>query len=141
MNAEIIDPSTGRRKFGGPQPGSGRPRKPRAAEHVAEEARKEAAKIAQAFKDAIDPSQPIGVRVHAAKTWLEIENKESELTLREDRELRDMSQEELAQLVASRFTQLVSSGALDPELSSLHGVTVQNGDVIDLDEIGVADGE
>lgn len=127
-----VDPDTGRRRFGGSQPGSGRPRKVRAAELVAEEAQKEARNIAKVLKEAIEPNQPITVRVAAAKQWIEIENKEAELQLKEDRELRDLSHEELVARVSAMFITLQDSGQLDPELSSITGQEVVNGTVREL---------
>lgn len=101
-----IDPETGRRLFGGPQPGSGRPRKKRAAEIVAEAAERSAKDIIDAFKDALDPEQPASVRLQAAKQWLEVENREAALQLQEDKELKDLDQDALIERVAGAILRL-----------------------------------
>jgi hypothetical protein len=125
LNSEVVDPETGRRKFGGPQPGAGRPRKKRAAEIVADEARKEANKIIAALKDSLDPMNPASVRLQGAKQWLDIENKEAALQLqedREDRELQKMDQDELLERVGEAFVRLASAGALDNVLTNQLGI-------------------
>src|SRR5262245_8613930 len=82
-------------KIGGPRPGSGRPRKVRAAEIVAEKARANADKIAQAYIDALDPAKPDAIRLQAARDWLGVENKEGELTRKEEKDLDSMNKNEL----------------------------------------------
>jgi hypothetical protein len=71
----IVDPETGleRRKFGGPQPGSGRPPKRRPIESlqtkfVDDDAANAA--ITQVFMDAIDEDKPISIRLRAANSLL-----------------------------------------------------------------------
>ena len=51
----------------------GRPRTPRASEIAAREAQEHAEEIVQAFRDGLDPSQPIQVRLKAAVEWSKIE--------------------------------------------------------------------
>lgn len=70
-----MDPETGveRRKFGGPQPGSGRPPKVRPIESLQhkftdDEVANQA--ITQVFLDAIDADKPIAVRLRAANSLL-----------------------------------------------------------------------
>jgi hypothetical protein len=127
-NKEVIDPKTGRRRFGGPQPNSGRPRKIRAAEIVAEEATKNARQIVAALVDALDPEQPIKVRIEAAQKWLDIENKESALQLKEDKEWANLSEEELAKRITASFARMVEGGDQMPEeIKSLGQILLGSG--------------
>lgn len=133
LHSKVVDPTTGRRAFGGRQPGAGRPRRVRAAELVAEEAKKSATEIVSALKDALDAGNPASIRVNAAKTWLEIENREADLQLKEDRDFATLSDEELAMRVAEGFMRLSSSGAFDEVLSASvdDEVIVEGGMVVD----------
>jgi hypothetical protein len=101
-------------RFGGPQPGSGRPRKARAAQIVAEAAKEtENAKLMIAsLKDALQPGQPPTVRVQAAKTWLEIEQKEDALQLKEEVVFEGLQREQLQKELAERLLRLQDAGAL-----------------------------
>lgn len=107
-----VDPDTGRRRFGGPQPGSGRPRTKRAAELVAEAAQQNANLIIRAFRDALQQESPIAVRVQAARQWLDVENREAELQLKEEHELAKLEESELRDRVAAALQRLAESGAL-----------------------------
>lgn len=71
----------------GPQFGKlgGRPRKPRATEMIAERARQHSEEIAQVFIDAIDPEQPMKVRLEAANSFAKIDRDEAQLKLQEDK--------------------------------------------------------
>ena len=101
-------------KFGGPQPGSGRPpTKRRAAQAIAEAANNEVNGLIAALKAGIDPKQPASVRVATAEKWINMERQESELKLKEDRQLEDMSADDLRKLIASRFAGLKAGGAAD----------------------------
>lgn len=93
-------------KIGGPRPGSGRPRKKRASEYVAEAARTHANKIVDAFLDSIHETAPAQIRLQAAKDWLLIEQKEAEIQLKEERQFDDMSEKELREMVAANLTKL-----------------------------------
>jgi hypothetical protein len=135
LHAEV-DPETGLRKFGGRQPGSGRPRKVRAAELVADAAQREAKEIAKVFKDAIQPNQPAAIRLQAAKQWLEIENKEATLQMQEDKALAQLSHDELLERVATSFARLAGGGHMDPMLTDMMGEPVQGGQIIELGEEG-----
>lgn len=129
-----VDPVTGRRRFGGPQPGSGRPRKKRAAEMVAEAAQDEAKEITKVFKDLIDAKSPPAIRLAAAREWLAVENKEAELQLKEERSLAEMNHEELLDKVAGALAGLAENGHLDGPLGEMFGQAVQNGTVVTLTE-------
>lgn len=113
MNQEVVDPDTGRRKFGGPQPGSGRPRKKRASEIVAEHAQSQASEIIRVFDDAIDPEQPISIRLQAARQILDIEQKEAALQLEEDKELAKKSSGDLIDEISESLAKLVNAGLIE----------------------------
>lgn len=116
---EIVDPETGRRKFGGPQPGSGRPRKKRAAEAIAERAQQEHDKVARAIFSGLDPRNSPSVRVNTATKIIDIERKERELQLRES-ELDGKTDEEITELLINKLAEWTEAGKLpDPgDLSS-----------------------
>lgn len=98
-------------KIGGPRPGSGRPpTKRRAAQAIAEAANQHTKEIIDAMKSGIDPSQPASVRVNTAEKWINMERQESELKLKEDRQLDDMSAEDLISLIASKFARVKAGG-------------------------------
>lgn len=97
----------------GPQFGKlgGRPRKPRAAEVVAEHARKEADRIIGALDDALDEEQPIRVRMEAAQAFIRIEKDEASLQLDEDR-VDTMPREQLEAEFAEMLSDPVVRGML-----------------------------
>lgn len=100
-------------KLGGPRAGSGRPpTKRRAAQAIAEAANERTKELIAALASGIDPSQPPSVRVNTAEKWVNIERQESELRLKEDRQLEDMTADDLINLIASRFAR-VKAGGLD----------------------------
>jgi hypothetical protein len=90
-------------KIGGAHYGrmGGRPRKPRAGELAAAQAGEHAEEIVRAFRDALDPSQPIGVRLKAASAWLDVERQESRNN--EAHELDQMEHSELVEFLAVRM--------------------------------------
>src|SRR3989304_2804822 len=113
MHDEVIDQETGRRKFGGPQPGSGRPRVTTATELAAEEAAKHKDAIVQVFKDAIDPNNHISARLKGATEWIALEHKQMERDERDEDRLRRAKREELIDVIAFRLARAVSVGAID----------------------------
>lgn len=118
LHSRVVDPETGRRAFGGPQPNSGRPRHRRAGEKVAAAAQENAGKIITALKDALDPEQPAAIRLQAGKTWLDIERQERELQLREERELHELSQEQLIAQIVEKLAKVTGSLPADMDLHS-----------------------
>lgn len=100
-------------KFGGAQPGSGRPRKKRASEIVADEAARMADKMIQAFDDALDKKNPASVRVQAAKELLKIERDEAELQLKEEQALEGMTTRQLIELITNRMGKIKELGPAD----------------------------
>src|SRR4051812_44873671 len=71
---EVVDPSTGQRAFGGPQPGSGRPRKPTISEQVVELAEgKENKRLLRSLFSGLDPQKNSPAqRVRTAKEIIKI---------------------------------------------------------------------
>lgn len=103
-------------KIGGPRAGSGRPRKRRAAELVAEKAQRHADKIWSAFEDALDPSKPDSIRLAAAKELIALEHRESDLQLKEERAFEDTPKDELIAFLVTGFAQLQSGGYLSDDI-------------------------
>lgn len=104
-------------KFGGAQPGSGRPpTKRRAAQKVAEAAEQNAQSIIEAFKagvaaeDANGRINPPSVRVQAAREWITVERQERELSLKEEKSFDEMSAGELIDAIVSKFGRIQAGG-------------------------------
>lgn len=97
----------------GPQFGrlGGRPRKPRAAEAIAEHARKEADRIIQAYDQALD-SEDHRIAMQAADSLVKIEREEASLQLQED---------EFEQLSAREQAEQLKELLEDPALAALIG--------------------
>lgn len=102
-------------KFGGRQPGSGRPKKKRASEIVAEQARVEAENIIEVFRDSIRSDNPASVRLNAAREWLKIEQSEADLQLREERQLDGLSTTQLVEMIMGRLSRVQEFGGVLPD--------------------------
>lgn len=103
-------------KFGGPQPGSGRPRKQRAAQMVAEAAkeRENAQLMIQALRDGLDPEKSsLPTRLQATRDWIKIEKDEDELQMKEEIAFEGLQRDQIARELAERLSKLVESGHLD----------------------------
>lgn len=89
----------------GPQFGKlgGRPRKVRASELIAEEASKNRKKIAQVLEDAIDPEQPITVRMKGVQMITDIESKERSMEMAEDEHYAKMNKDEMIDEMAQKL--------------------------------------
>lgn len=99
-------------RFGGKQPGSGRPRKKRASEVVAEEVSKQATKISkELFRLLHDDSST--VRLKAASKLLEIEAVEVDRQMEEERHLERLRHDELVAEVVYRLERLNGAGVID----------------------------
>jgi hypothetical protein len=116
-------------RFGGPQPGSGRPRKKRASELVAEEAEKNAAKIVQVFKDGIGENVPISSRLQAARDWLAVEEREERMRIDEEKALEGMHRDQLIGVLADRLTKLFDAGVISSPVLEGHAEEIEAGDV------------
>ena len=111
--------------FGGPQPGSGRPRKIRMSEVVADKVRAKAEDVAAAIIDNLDASKQPHIRLAAARQALEVEaiddknrrDDEAEFERKNDSELRQLLAQSLAALNGSGALQgLLEGGIVDAEL-------------------------
>lgn len=105
------DPITGRQLFGGPQPGSGRPRKKRVTESLNEHIEQHADEIFESMLKALRSNKPF-VSLQAAKQMVEVSQMEMVHQAREERQLEDTPTEELVEIVASRLARLAESGAI-----------------------------
>lgn len=88
----------------GPQFGKlgGRPRKPRAAELIAENARKHADEVWKALYSGLDEDNPVRVRQESAMNILRVEREEAHLQIEEDK-LDDMPKEQLIAEIREAF--------------------------------------
>lgn len=107
-----VDPETGRPRFGGAQPGSGRPKKKRVAKMIAERAQeKESKRIMDALFKKLD-SDDDRVSLRAVEAIARIEAKEEELQQKEQ-ELDDKPKDQLIAGLAEVLTRLDKAGELD----------------------------
>jgi len=111
-----------RRKFGGPQPGSGRPRVKRASTRAAEAAAENAQQIIDAFKRGVNSADE-RTALMAAEKWLNVEREEAGLQMDEQRLLEDMSRADLIEMLAKGFAALGDAGVID-----VHAVDAQDED-------------
>lgn len=93
------------------KPGTQKPLKKsseaRAAALVAEAARdqKNAQAIIEVFKDGVANSQPMHIRLKAAQAWIDVEQKDAALRLKENEsDQLQRGREELLELLAGKFT-------------------------------------
>lgn len=98
-------------KFGGPQPGSGRPRKKRASEIVAERVSEEGQAIFDRLMEIVRSGTDSN-SISAGRTLLDIEERESNRTEREDERIDDMNRTQLLAFVAAKLQELNESGAI-----------------------------
>lgn len=102
----------GTRVFGGPQPGSGRPRLKTATETVAEKVAEKGQVIFDALMDGLAKDKPQYVRNDSARTLLTIEQKHLENVREEERELEAMRRDELLDEVTELLVGLDRAGRL-----------------------------
>jgi hypothetical protein len=133
-----------RHRAGGFKKAPGRSKKPRGqsrqriATMVAEAARetKSANQIIDVFKDAIQPTQPMHVRLKAAETWLRVEHEDAKLQIREAAtasEKKDRA--ELLDLLSKKLTSGHSAFLLQKQLkANLNGDVVEGHIVSDSDQ-------
>lgn len=99
-------------KFGGAQPGSGRPKTKKSAnEQVSLRIAGIADKVFDALEAGLDPELSAGVRVNTAKEILKIERDNRELDLKE-KTYEDMSAKELQDNLVEKLWRAVQSGNL-----------------------------
>lgn len=104
-------------KFGGAQPGSGRPRKKRAAEVIAEQASQEG----QAFFDRLMEIVREGTHsnsISAIRELVAIEDREASRMDREDEKIDDLHRDQLLELVFTQIKELSDRGLI-PSLAGV----------------------
>ena len=98
-------------KFGGPQPGSGRPRKKRISEVIAEQVDDEAQtfydRLMQIVREGTDSNA-----ITAARELIAISEKEADRRDRQDEKIDDMHRDQLLLLVAMQFKELSDRGLI-----------------------------
>jgi hypothetical protein len=101
-------------KFGGAQPGSGRPRKKRVAEVIAEKVADEAQtiydRLMQVVREGTDSNA-----ISASRQLIEIEEKEAIRLDREDDKIDSLHRDQLLLLVATQMKELYDRGLI-PDL-------------------------
>jgi DNA invertase Pin-like site-specific DNA recombinase len=99
-------------KFGGPQPGSGRPKTKKSAnELVSARIAGIADQVFEALESGLDPELAASVRVNTAKEMLKIERDNRELDLKE-KSYEDMTAKELQENLVEKLMRAVKSGNL-----------------------------
>jgi hypothetical protein len=98
-------------------------RKKTAADHVAESAAQHAADIVAVFQAAIDSGQPMGTRLKAAQAWLDVEQENRKLDIKEEAEdAKQHSRDELIAILAEKLTAGPAAELLRKQLESEVGV-------------------
>lgn len=106
------DPVTGKPVFGGNHAKiTGRPRKKRPTEIWNDKIEKHAEEIWSALYKAMNSNKEL-ISLQAVKQIVEIANKETDVTLREEKNIENTSTEELINLVSTRLARLAESGKL-----------------------------
>jgi hypothetical protein len=103
----VVDEETGleRRAFGGPQPRSGRPRKPRASEVIAEKVQGDAEDFYAKLKEIAD-GKNAGEARKAIMDLLAIEEKERVIKVQDDRDIDNMKRDELMKFITQQLAEL-----------------------------------
>lgn len=103
--------------FGGVQ-GGGRKKHKRASQIVAEKAQEKAHLIVDALEDAISDESSPNVRLKAAKTWIEIEQKEAALQIQEEQHYEKLQEAELISLIVDKLERLQDLGIVPAIIES-----------------------
>lgn len=114
-------------KFGGPQPGSGRPRKKRAAEIVAEQVSNEGQAIFDRLMGIVRDGTHSNA-ISAARELLSIEDREAARLDKEDDKIDNMHRDQLLLLVASELKELSDRGLIPGFASVIDGEVVEVAD-------------
>lgn len=104
-------------KFGGAQPGSGRPRKRRATEVINEKIEKDAELIYYRLKESLDSDSEAN-KLKAIQIMLETAKTEMDYQQKEKRNLDDLSEEDLIQLITAGVGKLNEGGDLPFDFES-----------------------
>lgn len=102
-------------RFGGPQPGSGRPRKPRASQIIAEEVAKKAEELKQGLFTLAEEGRG-ELKLKAIVKLLEIEDKERQIADAERADFENMKRDELMEQVMALLERARGKG-LVPDLT------------------------
>lgn len=113
------DGKAGGKKYGAL--GGARPKKnKRATELIAESAAEDAEKIRDVFRDGIDASNPIGVRLQAAKEYVKIEESDIKRDLEERKaEFDAMNKETLVENITAMLDRLNAAGQIASEVEEM----------------------
>lgn len=114
-------------KFGGPQPGSGRPRKKRAAEIVAEQVSNEGQAIFDKLMEIVRDGTHSN-SISAARELMAIEDREAARYEREDSKIDDLHRDQLLLLVATQFKELSDRGLIPDFAGIIDGEIVEPAD-------------
>ena len=125
MHSEVHPDDPQRRRFGGRQPNSGAPRKMRATERAAERISREGDLIADAIIDALRNGTH-GIRLSAVKLAMDIEHREAELQLKEDRQFEEIETQQLLESLVDDLAVLRETGMLQ----------LESGPVLEADVVG-----
>lgn len=120
-------------KFGS-MGGKAKGKKDRISKRVSDAAQEErqAAEIIEVFKDAIDPSQPIGIRLKGAQAWVDIAVQHGKFELQEEaHEAAQHSREELIQMLTKKLTSGPTGNVLRKQIEE-H--TVVDADAVEVDD-------
>lgn len=111
-NQQLVDPVTGKRKFGGPQPGAGRPKKRRVTEVLNEKIEGDAQLIYDELKGVLTGSDSEGNKLKAIQIMLDTANQEIKYQQQEKKNLEELSDEDLIRLIEDGVSTLSENGEL-----------------------------
>ena len=109
-------------------------KKDRISKRVAEAAENhsEAEKIIDVFKDAIDPSQPMGVRLKGAQAWVDIAVQHGKFELQEEaHDAAQHSREELIEMLSKKLTSGPTANVIRKEIESK---AIVEGEIVEIEE-------
>jgi hypothetical protein len=104
------------------------------AEMVAQAAREKKAvdDIIDVFKDGIQPTQPMHIRLKAAEAWIKVESDDAKLRLQEEEHSSiQRDRQELLELLAGKFTNGTTGLLLRRQLTERIESEIDDADVID----------
>lgn len=108
-------------------------KKDRISKRVAEAAEevRQADQIIEVFKDAIDPSQPISVRLKGAQAWVDIAVQHGKFELQEEaHDAAQHSREELIEMLSKKLTSGPTGNAIRKEIESKVAI---DGEIVEID--------
>ncbi len=112
-------------KFGGRQPGAGRPsRKKLALAKIAEEAEKHSTQMVEALEAGLDARQPASVRVATVKEWTKMERDYHDIQAREEADMEAKATNVLLEELIGRIFKLKDLGALPAAVEEILDVEI-----------------